>query len=306
VLSESIKQLLEDAIRDKWGASIQKAVRELNQLPELRNAGIYVSQTTSRRYVRGTDWGKIAYKATKTFMLSQKNIRDRLAFCQKMEAEGYCRQDPSGIILRENILFTDESVVELFPNPNSQNVRIRTQNHSLRSPLQIPKHGLKVHVAGGMTANGLTPLLVIPHRQTINAQYYQSAILPHYARELYRDNGDPGKIFTAPSLSTFMQDGAPAHSANTSLAIVRSTFPNAWCKSIWPGGSPDLNPVEHLWTILQESVFTPPRPTNREGLISRLQETWTLIPTDLLKRLIHSFPNRIQQCLDRGGRQTLY
>jgi hypothetical protein len=55
VLSDFTKQLLEDTIKDKWSFSVQKAVREINKLPQLRNVGIFVTQTTAHRVVHSTD-----------------------------------------------------------------------------------------------------------------------------------------------------------------------------------------------------------------------------------------------------------
>lgn len=74
---------------------------------------------------------------------------------------------------------------------------------------------------------------------------------------------------------TFMQDGAPAHSAKDTLCLIDRHFgEEAWVKNIWPGNSCDLNPIEHVWAILQDSVLVEPSPRNRAELIDRVNEAW--------------------------------
>lgn len=103
-----------------------------------------------------------------------------------------------------------------------------------------------------------------------------------------------------------MQDGAPAHTAGASLRLLQHHFSTIWSKGVWPGNSPDLNPIEHLWPILQDSVFKSPRPRNRDELITRVVETWNQISTELVKKLVYSFPKRIEECLSKNGSHTNY
>ena len=50
---------------------------------------------------------------------------------------------------------------------------------------------------------------------------------------------------------TFMQDNAPCHRA----AIVQEWFEEEQLRVLdWPGNSPDLNPIENLWSLLQDKV----------------------------------------------------
>ncbi|KAJ4444934.1 hypothetical protein ANN_06733 [Periplaneta americana] len=42
----------------------------------------------------------------------------------------------------------------------------------------------------------------------------------------------------------------------------------------WSGNSPDLNPVEHIWSRLQDSVFRAPTPRYRVELVTLMQGEW--------------------------------
>ena len=138
------------------------------------------SPSTVGRFIRSTDWGKVFYKVQVHPTMTDKNLADRLAFCSLLTQLGYCEDWPQGRELVEHVLFTDESIVELFPRPNMQNTRIRTSLPNPRNPQQISKNGLKIMVAGGMPARGLTKLHVVDSAATVDGAYYRSRIVPNY------------------------------------------------------------------------------------------------------------------------------
>jgi transposase len=243
-------------------------------------------------------------------MLTNKNIADRLDFCDHIFNNSYCDFSAQSIFLLNHILFTDESIIELHPKPNKQNVRIRTMNPASRPVLQIPKHGLKVMVAGGICGNGLTQLHVVEAGSTVNGRYYREKILPVYfeAKTRVSDSEEVDKraLFEEPDSVVFVQDGAPAHTANETLTLLNRNFSSVWSKGLWPGNSPDLNPVEHLWSILQDSVFISPKPSNRDELVERINDAWRNIPFQHIRNLIYSFPRRILSCMEKHGGRTKY
>ena len=205
-----------------------------------------------------------------------------------------------GRALRENVLWTDESTIELNPIPNKQNTRVRTSDEMI-PVFGVPMRSLKLMVAGGMTAKGVTDLHILEPKATINGQYYENKILPNYLNAL----NDP-KLNSNKNRATFMQDSAQPHNTKSVIKEIEDSFPMTWTKGVWPGNSPDLNVIEHVWNVLQESVFIEPKPKTRDELITRVREKWFSLTPEYLSNLVHSFPNRITQTINNEGGNTNY
>lgn len=165
-------------------------------------------------------------------------------------------------------------------------------------------------VAGGMRTRGLMMLHIVEQGQTVDGDYYRTKILPIYfeacTRTVEDAQIDRGILFSDKEKVVFMQDGAPAHTANAKLTLINQSFRAVWSKGTWPGNSPDLNPIEHIWPVLKNSDFTEPRPRNRNNLVQCVQETWMGLSEAFLQKLIFSFPRRIEACQISLGRRTDY
>jgi len=135
--------------------------------------------------------------------------------------------------------------------------------------------------------------------KTVNGEYYRNKMLPIYAAAARNS-----AMFPRQNLVIFMQDGAPAHTAKATMNIINTEFAGMWRD--WPGNSPDLNPVEHLWARLQDSVLRQPRPSNREHLIRHVKQELASITQNDICRLIESLPQKIDDCLKNEGQSTKY
>jgi transposase len=153
-LTPLCKAFITNNTKNKWGASTRSCTKKLNGSKRYREENRKVSRSTVRRFIVSKEWGKTAYKKPIKPMLTDKNKKDRLAFCQWLEDRGYLKNDFRGRFKRAHILWTDESPIELNPIPNRKNMRIRTSDKTNISPAQRPKYRLKIMVAGGMTAFG--------------------------------------------------------------------------------------------------------------------------------------------------------
>jgi hypothetical protein len=94
----------------------------------------------------------------------------------------------------------------------------------------------------------------------------------------------------------FHHDGAPCHKAK-----VKSKW--LWEQNIdilgpWPGNSPDLKPIEDLWSILKRQVDKQ-KPTHSVKLQALIMQEWTAISQDVAKKFIDSMPGWIAEVLKR-------
>ncbi|OXA38425.1 Transposable element Tc3 transposase [Folsomia candida] len=193
------------------------------------------------------------------------------------------------------------SAKNISDRPHHQNLRYRTEKRSDVPPTLIPKKGLKLMVAGGFSSRGVTDLHIVPAGQTVTGNYYRTQILPIYSKAL-----DTKVLFPKKKLVTFQQDGAPAHTANATMHILDGWDITIWGKGVWPGNSPDLNPIENLWSILKDSVYEDPKPTTKDALIQRFKKSWKSISKTTLENLAHSFKKRIEPMMKANGGHTTY
>jgi len=140
----------------------------------------------------------------------------------------------------------------------------------------------------------LGPLVPIEHR--LNATVYLSIVADHH----------PFMTTVYHLLMYFQQDNAPCHKAQ----IISDWFlehDNEFTLLTRPPQSPDLNPIEHLWDVVErEILIMDVQPKNLQQLCDAFMSIWTKISEECFQHLVESMPRRIKAVLKIKGGQTRY
>lgn len=200
--------------------------------------GNLVSAPTVRRRLQQADLpGRIARRVP---LMRQKNITMRLNFGK----EHLFWSGNEGEKRWRNILWSDETKINLFGNDYQRNVRRpKGKEFHVRFTKKTVKHGGgNIMVWGCFSGNGVGPIFRIDN--TMNAIGYrdilQDVMLPYAQEEM-------------PLLWVFQQDNDPKHTS----ALVKNWFRENNVNILsWPSQSPDLNPIENLCGNLSRSYAT--------------------------------------------------
>jgi hypothetical protein len=187
-----------------------------------------------------------------------------------------------------HVIFSDESSFWLNDNGHEG-----WFNQGLSHPMSMDKHKGKVHVWAAISFLGKICIRVFTENN--NAMVYRSFInlgFVNVANEVY---GGPGTW-------VFQQDNSPIHTSQ----IMRNHFDSQGITVLdWPSKSPDLNPIENLWSFLKLRVRKRV-PINIEMLTSYILEEWTSISDEYVQNLCASMPSRLDQCIKARGGLTKY
>ena len=204
------------------------------------------------------------YWAAKKPFISEINRRRRVEWCrahQDMTIDDWRR-----------VLWSDESPFVLRFNRRRRCWRAHNERYNPMCITGTVKHDVKLNVWGCFTAHGVGNLYLvngileqIQYRNIITTQMIPSV------RRLFPE-GD----------WIFQQDNDPKHTAHSVRALFRDM---AIPVLPWPSQSPDLNPIENLWSILDYNLRNR-RPQNKEELFQVLCDGWNALDRDLKIRLV--------------------
>lgn len=100
----------------------------------------------------------------------------------------------------------------------------------------------------------------------------------------------------------FYQDNDPKHKAYNVRNWLLYNCPHVLET---PPQSPDLNPIEHVWSHLEEKLKNH-QIRNKSDLITALKEEWEQISPIYCRKLVESMPDRLKAVIQQKGLPTKY
>lgn len=242
-----------------------------------------VSDRTVRS--RMMEAGLLSRRPAKKPLISTKNRMKRLCFAKEHVHWTVANW--------KNVLFSDESKFNIFGTDGIAHVR-RPKDKRLNSRycLKTVKHGGGgVMVWGAFSAQGTGPLHQI--NGIMDSLMY---------RDIMADVMYPYAEWNMPLKFIFQQDNDPKHTSK----VVKSWFlQNKINVMEWPAQSPDLNPIENLWDIVDRKINRE-NVRNKDQLYEEIKKTWEEIPKQIIDNLIGSMPRRCKAVIDNNGFATKY
>ncbi len=104
----------------------------------------------------------------------------------------------------------------------------------------------------------------------------------------------------------YQQDNAPCHK----VQIISDCFlehDNELTLLKWHPQSPDLNPIEHFWDVVEREIhIMDVQPTNLQQLRDAIMSIWTKISEECFQHIVESMPRRIWAVMRTKGGPTRY
>jgi len=282
----------------KINKKIQKRVIskiQLRKQPSLRQIGrsVGLSHESVRSLLRNQTF---SYKLKKKrFKLNAERRALRLEFARKMLG----RDIDWGLMV-----ITDEASMWLeraVPNgrwvhdgameieDEGDNGRGNNENDDI-DDLTVGRHGQKIHLWGGISANGTTKL----HLFSENLKEKKNVNLLKKGRE------EMARLY--PDGFIFQQDGHPCHKSKLAQKFIMHNFD---ATIDWPGYSPDISPIENIWSWLKSEV-SKDRPTTLEAMKRSLRKHWKRLTPEFLAPYFNSMPDRMRMIIESEGNRINY
>jgi len=243
------------------------------------------------RHIVNVELGQHSYKLQEVHELDDRKKGIRLQRCRQLR-----RRVANG--LHRNILFSDETPVDIEEAFNKQNDRIIASSREeanaagrLVGRVQFPR---KLMIWGGISYEGKTPLIFFNPGERINSKTYCQKILrplrDRWGPALFGDNN-----------WTYQQDSAGPHASKETQDWCHANFTDFIEKDDWPSNSPDLSPLDYcIWGILKAKACAT-RHTNLKNLKKSLRREWNKIDLDVVRKCIDDFPKRLLACINAEG-----
>lgn len=275
----------------------------------------HVAQTPSRQTVVRA--AKRAAKEAHDPLEYRRSLPEKgLTQATKTKRVKFCRENAN----RDwgKVMFTDRCKFHFrFPGSKVRQGRWLNKSEKHRQRVYTPSHPQCYNVYGGITVHGTTKLIPVAgtdgvatrfhnkkgeRAKNITAQEYKKVVGEHL---LPAGEG----IFSSKGVRDWVlqQDRDPAHAAAKAVVEKHNALGQSRVEVLpdWPGNSPDLNPIENVWSIVSRRVQQKGC-RNFSDFKRRVNREFEQIGAASTQRMLRSMPKRMQMCLATSGDKVDY
>lgn len=213
----------------------------------------------------------------KVTKLDDEVKEERIQYCQKMIKNG-------GSLI-EKTFFSDEMGIRLFDS-----MRRKGWGGPLKKlKSEKPLNDAKVSCWAAISKHGATSLHI--YKETLNTDLYVQIVEDHIEemQELY------------PNGFSFQQDNLSVHKKAKPILSE-----NGLDMIDFPRYSPDLNPLENLWSVLKDRV-SKDQPKTENMLIKSLLANWEILRRpENLRPYFDTLCSRYRECIQKIGARLSY
>ena len=193
--------------------------------------------------------------------------------------------------LGSTLFFTDEKTFQLGSHKHKS-----WQDPNDRVIEEVKRHPPKIHVWGGIGLHFKTKLYFFD--KNLNSTLFC---------KILKARLPPAESFDLPPHGSnkwvLVQDNDPKHKSAQSQKILDILAPDRI--KDWPSNSPDINPIEDVWSMMDYELQLKP-PKNIRTLKSTLRKAWAELDVSKVTASIQSLPKRLNECIQLEGQRTSY
>ena len=237
--------------------------------------------------------------------LTEANKQQRLDFCHS-----------SSDVDWSTVMVTDRKRF-LFHHPGAVVKPVRWLERGQRWEAPKCNHPQGVNVYGGLTIHGVTSLHEVTGTSTL--------ITSHTTKAGKKSKGITQDEYKAVLTKTLLRDGATMFAQHkvTSWMLqqdndgahrdvsstIRSWNRQASCTvelvQSWPANSPDLSPIENLWSYVDRQVQAMGCKTFAD-FRAAVHAEWGKVSPEMARQYMISMPTRLDNCIAGSGKMTNY
>jgi hypothetical protein len=202
----------------------------------------------------------------------------------------------------QEIIYSDEASFRTDGHVNRWNCYLWDYSRPEQFVVEADQGASRVTVWAGISTERIFGPYFFPG--TVTAEVYQAMLTEILLPDILQQRGTVDGIW-------FQQDGAPAHTANSTKTLLQNLFGERIVSSglphEWPPRSPDLTPCDfYLWSAVSELVYANGGLSNETELRDALLTAFTTLRQEHMehvKAAVLGVPARMRECIGLNGRQ---